>query len=311
MPALTAAPKTKHYYRNLILFGLAVFALIIAGLGINLAHGRAMGLVHPDRHSPDRNPSDLGIATWEEIHFPTPDGLLLAGWFIPPGAESGGATIIFVHGLHGNRSALLDEAAGLAAHGYGALLLDMRNQGESQGTVTTLGLEEWQDVRGAVDYLLTRPEVNPERIGLVGHSMGGATAIRAAARIPEVRAVIAESAFTSIEDNISESIRAVTGLPAFPFAPLVIFFAQREAGVDMHQMRPIDDLKQISPRAIMFIHGQLDEIISVNNSYALYAAAAEPKELYIIPNTGHGGLPQANPPEFSRRVLAFLAAYLR
>jgi len=121
--------------------------------------------------------------------------------------------------------------------------------------------------------------------------MGGAVAIRAAARIPEIRAVVAQSAFSSLEENISQGVRVLTGLPPFPFAPLVIWFGEHEAGLRIRQVRPLDDVPQIGPR--------------------LYEAAREPKELYLIPDAGHGGLMAANPAEFERRVVGFLDAHLR
>jgi fermentation-respiration switch protein FrsA (DUF1100 family) len=153
-------------------------------------------------------------------------------------------------------------------------------------------------------------EVDPGRIGLLGHSMGGATAIRAAARYPQVRALVAESTFTSIEDNVSESITALTGLPPFPFAPLVVWFGEREAGIDIGQVSPVDAIGTISPRPVLIVHGELDPVISADNAPRLYAAAGEPKELYLIPNAEHGGLPQVQPEEYRRRVVGFFDRYL-
>jgi fermentation-respiration switch protein FrsA (DUF1100 family) len=284
-----------------------------------LAHWRAMALIHPRRTHPARTPADLGIGNWEEVHFPSfhseqapaADGLQLGGWFIPPDPQGDGATLIYVHGLGTHRGELLSQAAMLARHGYGALLIDLRNHGESEGTVTTLGYAEVEDVRGAVAYLLTRPEVDPERIGLVGCSMGGATAIRAAARIHEVRAVVAQCAYASVEDNVAEGMRAFVGLPTFPFALLVVWFGEREAGVRLRQVRPIDDVAQIAPRAIMFVHGELDTAVPPQNSLRLYQAAGEPKALYLVPNAGHGGFMAAGPAEFERRVAGFLETHLR
>jgi len=166
-------------------------------------------------------------------------------------------------------------------------------------------------VQGAVDYLLARPDVNPDCIGLVGSSMGGAVAIQAAARIPRVCAVVAQSAFSSLEDNVSQGVRALTGLPPFPLAPLIIWFGEREAGIQLHQVRPIDDVAQIAPRAILFIHGKADSVVDVSNSVRLYQAAREPKALYLVPNAGHGGLMTADPAEFERRVVSFLDTHWR
>ena len=305
----------RRYWQNLTRFTLVV--IIIAALlgsatfGVRLAHSRAMTLVHPGRSRPARTPADQGVERWEEVRFSTADDLQLAGWFVPPTLQSDGATLIFIHGLGGNRGELLDEAVMLTGHGYGALLFDLRNHGESEGTITTMGYAEVADVEGAVAYLLARPGVNPERIGLVGSSMGGAVAIRAAARIPEIRVVVAQSAFSSLEENVNQGVRALTGLPPFPLAPLVIWFGEREAGIRLSQVRPIDDVAQIGPRAILFIHGEQDTIVDVSNSVRLYEAAEEPKAIYLIPEAGHGGLMAQGGAEFERQVVGFLDTHLR
>ncbi len=270
-----------------------------------------MVLVHPGRSTPQRTPSDVGLNLWFDVSFPSSDGLQLGAWFIPVESEQPSPTLIFVHGLGSNRGGLLDQAKLLNDHGYSALLLDLRNHGQSQGEITTLGYQEVYDIEGAVEFLMEQPAVDPNRIGLVGQSLGGAVVIRAAARLPQVKATVAESAFSSLEDNIEQGVRELTGLPPFPFAPLVIWFGEREAGVKIQLVRPIDDLTQIAPRAIMFIHGEKDTLIDVSNSQRLYEAASEPKALYLIPNAGHGGLLEANQEEFERHIVTFLDLYLK
>ncbi|MBM3130310.1 MAG: alpha/beta fold hydrolase [Chloroflexi bacterium] len=297
--------RPRNYWRNLARFALIVVALALSGATLWLSYSRALILAHPARNHAARTPADAGIAIWEDVAFASSDGLQLRGWFIPPDPRTR-AAIVFLHGLATNRDHLLDEAARLASYGYGALLFDLRNHGASAGAITTLGYAEVEDVRGAVNYLLTRSEVDPQCIGLMGHSMGAGTALRAAARIPHVRAVIAASAYTSIEDNLADGVEGLTGLPAFPFAPLVIWFGERETGLDIRKVRPVDDIAKISPRAVMLIHGELDPLIPVRNARQLYQAAREPKQLYIAPNAGHVGLLAANPREWERRVLEFL-----
>ena len=125
-----------------------------------------------------------------------------------------------------------------------------------------------------------------------------------------VKAVIAQSTFTSVEDNISDSFKALTGLPPFPFAPLVVWFGEREAGVDISQVSPLDEIEAISPRAVLIVHGELDELIPVENAHRLYAAAGEPKELYVIANAGHSELPQAQPEEYRKRIVGFFDRHL-
>jgi fermentation-respiration switch protein FrsA (DUF1100 family) len=294
--------------------GLFTLGVVLIGTivgGTVLARWRAMNLVHPRRSWPARTPDDYAVADWEEVSFVAADGVQLAGWFIPPDPHGDGAALIYVHGLGNNREELLDQAAMLRTYGYGALLFDLRNHGESEGEITTLGYTEVEDLRGAVTYLLQRPEVDKDRIGVVAHSLGSAVAIRGAARIPEIRALVVQSAFSSIEDNIAEGVKAFTGLPAFPFAPLVIWFGERETGLKIRHVRPIDDVSQISPRGILFIHGVQDPAIPVENSLRLYEAAGEPKELWLIPHGGHGGFYREEPVEFEGRVVSFLDAHLR
>jgi fermentation-respiration switch protein FrsA (DUF1100 family) len=303
----TARQRPPGYWRNLLLFGLTVFLVSFGVLGIRLAHQRAMWLVHPVRSTPHRTPDDVGIVQWREVGFQSQDGLSLSAWVVP---TRNGATVILVHGHGGNRAQLLDEAAMLTEGGYGALLIDLRNSGSSEGSLTTMGYLEVLDVGGALAFLSAQPENDPERIGLLGHSMGGATAILAAARYPEIKAVIAESTFTSVEDNISDSFQALTGLPPFPFAPLVVWFGEREAGVDISQVSPLHGIEAISPRAVFIVHGELDGLIPVRNAHQLYAAAGEPKKLYVIPSAGHGGLPQAQPEAYRERIVEFFDQYL-
>ncbi|MFQ6101606.1 MAG: alpha/beta hydrolase [Anaerolineae bacterium] len=303
--------RPPGYWRRLFLFGLSALllglALSVVFGGLWLAHERALGLVRPGRTLPQRTPADVGITHWRDVSFESQDGLMLSGWYV---ATENGATVILVHGLGSNREELLDEAALLVAEGYGVLLFDLRSSGASEGDLTTLGYLEVLDVGGALAFVLAQPESDAERVGLLGHSMGGATAILAAARYPQVRAVVAESAYTSVEDNVSDSVEALTGLPAFPFAPFVVWFGERETGLDIKQVSPIEAIGILSPRPILLVHGELDAAISVENGRRLYAAAGEPKELYVIPNAGHGGFLQAQPEEYPRRVVGFFDRYL-
>ncbi len=289
---------------------LATLALIGGG-GLMLAYLAARPILHPRRTVSQFTPADFGVAQWDDVRFTATDGVELDAWFIPPDPTGDGATVIFVHGLGGHRGELLAEASIVTSRGYGALLLDLRNHGRSRGTVTTLGYAEVEDVRGAVDYLLTRGEVNPARIGLFGYSMGGATVLRAAARIPQVRAVVAQSAYTSLKDNLARGIAAKTGLPAFPFAPLMIWLGERMTGVRIDQIRPIDDVPLLAPRAVLFIHGMQDDTVAVDNARRLYNAASEPKGIYLVNHATHQGMLWANPAEFERRVGEFLDRNLR
>jgi len=291
------------------------FAIVLIAATVGLlvvTRSKAMGLVHPERLTPDETPADFGTESSEEVVFQSSDGLDLVGWFIHPNPDRDGATVIFVHGLGNSRDHMLPEAAMLAEHGYGGLVFALRNHGASEGDVTTFGVTEVNDVRGAVDYLLTQEEVNPDRLAIVGHSMGGGVVIMASAQIPEIKVIVAESSFTSLEDNVAYGVQALTGLPPFPFAPLIVAFVEAEADFDLDDVRPIDYLDQIAPRPILFIHGEEDEKVHISNLDLLYEAAYEPKGKFQIPNAMHRiNLVEADQDEFENRLVGFLDAYLR
>ena len=103
--------RPRSYWRNLALFGLSTLLLSFTFLGVQLAHQRALGLVHPGRSFPEQTPSDVGIEHWRDVRFQSKDGLTLSGWYV---GTDNGATVILVHGLGGNRAQLLDDAGGLS-----------------------------------------------------------------------------------------------------------------------------------------------------------------------------------------------------
>lgn len=291
---------------NLVRFALVSLlasALVIVLVG--LPYGRAYGLVHPARTPVERTPAALGLP-YEDAQLRTSDGLRLAAWYLPP---RNGTVVIGVHGMAGNRAALLEEAQFLYQAGYGLLLLDLRNHGESEGEITTLGFYETRDVAAAVDFIRAR-EGEAARMAALGHSMGAAAVLLAAAEQPSIGAVIAVSPFTSLEDNVSEGIRSLTGLDARFFGPPVLFWAQWLSGMDISTVRPVDVIDRISPRAVLLIHGAQDTTLPVRNSYQLYEAARPPKELVIYPQIGHGGFLMLEPEHYRRTILDFLAKYL-
>jgi len=295
--------RSKRYWRNLALCALG--GTLIIGLGLVLAFSwwAVHAYTHPVRHQVTRPPDDL---SYESVVFPSADGLSLVGWFVSPSEEArNDAAIILCHGYGGTRSEMLPDAAILGQHGYSALLFDFRGHGESEGDLVTLGHDEVKDVQGAVAYVLARPDVSPDRIGLLGHSMGGAIAIRAAARISEIRAVVTEGAYASLADTIANDFTTLTGLPSFPFAPLMVALGEWQVGLDIKGVQPVQDVVRLSPRPVLFIHGLSDPVIPPENGRRLYQAAGEPKSLWLPEGVGHVMAARQRPVEFEGRVVAF------
>ena len=163
----------------------------------------------------------------EKISFTAADGTQLQGWFVP---GSNGATLILCHGLQGDRREMLPDAKYLQRADFSVLLFDFRYRGESSGDAQTFGAKEVWDIRAAMAYLKSREDVNPERIGIQGISMGGAAAILAAAEMPDLRGVLAEITFPSLHGVIDHSFPKMAGLPVWPFAGVTKWIAEMRTG---------------------------------------------------------------------------------
>jgi hypothetical protein len=122
--------------------------------------------------------------------------------------------------------------------------------------------------------------------------------------------VVANSAFSSMQNTVSTSVYHFTGLPEFPFVPLIIFWVERESGIKMESIDATKWIAQISPRPVFLMQGGADTVISANSGQLLYDAAGEPKELWFEPSLGHVEFDTKMADEFEKRITAFYDQYL-
>lgn len=290
--------RGRRYWRNLGCFLAVVLALAAVGLAVGITWWQVNAFLHPHRHPATRTPADLGL-DYRDVTFSAPDGVRLSGWYLP---SRNGAAIIVGHGIGARRA--LEPAAVLARQGYGVLTLDWRAHGESGGDLCTFGYHEVRDVEGALAWLQEQPDVNPKRIGILGESMGAVTAIRAAAQMPGLRAVVADSPYPDLKAAI-ENAWQMTGFPVTAIVPLQIALGEWQTGLDLDDMQPLDDVATISPRPILILAGGQDPIIGPDAGQRYYAAAGEPKGLWFEPELEHVSFWRAFPDEYARRVVGF------
>jgi fermentation-respiration switch protein FrsA (DUF1100 family) len=264
--------------------------------------------VHPPRERPSLTPADLGLA-YEDVAFTTSDGLELKGWFVPSAYSQ--AAVILGHGFTRSRQEMLDIAAMLNRHCYNVLLFDWRAHGESAGSRTTFGYEEVKDLSAALDYAMSRPEVDPQRIGVLGKSLGAVIAIRGAAVLPQIKAVVSDSPFTSLQDTIEATMQRHGPLGVWPLRQMALFLGVEAMGIDPDLVRPIDDIGKISPRPVLIMHGGRDQLVPADSGERLYTAAAEPKSLWYVPDAAHVQLSELYPRQYEARVTGFFNAALR
>jgi fermentation-respiration switch protein FrsA (DUF1100 family) len=287
-----------RYWLNL--FSVALAALLLFGLGglLWFSHYQAYDYVHPRRlETPSGNLLRENGIPYQEIELYTSDGIRLAAWYTPP---QNGALILVAHGYGDRRSE--DFYSLFAKHGYGVLAWDFRGHGTSGGNLVTLGYLEVLDVEAALDFALTRPDV--EHIGGWGGSMGGVTMIRATAEHPEIEALVIDSPFATLEDELDLRI-------PFPLLnPLIRFFAERETGLQLDLVRPVDDIGLISPRPVFIIQGMSDTMVPLDSAQHLYDAAGEPRQLWTEPDAPHMNMYSYYRTRYTKRVIKFFDTYL-
>jgi len=265
---------------------------------------------HPPKY-PLHIPPSMYKADYEDVAFTGRDGIVLKGWLIRPvPARVAAPAIVICHGVGANKSDFTELAVHLSRRGYAVLLFDFRAHGKSGGSRTSLGYLEQEDILAALGYLKTRDEVDPRRIGIYGFSLGGSTAILAAAKSDGFRAVVADSAFTSLRDQAKTAVTNFYHLPSFPFLPLVVLAYEVYFQTRVGAVSPVESIAMLSPVPVLIISGDEDKLIPPENGQRLYAAAREPKEIWIIPGADHGGTLAAAGDAYKKRVGGFFDKYL-
>ncbi|MBI5943179.1 MAG: alpha/beta hydrolase [Chloroflexi bacterium] len=282
---------------------IGILLLGFAGL-LWKTHAEAHNLINAPmegRNLPDETPADYNLP-FEDVTVTNGDGQVLAGWFIP---SQSGAVIIMQHGYKSTRSEMLNEAEMMYRHGFGVLVSSIRAHDYSEGELITFGMYELGDMEAWYQYLLTRSDFDHERIGILGNSYGGMLSIQFAAQNENIKAVVANSAFSSLNDTVATSVKHFTGLPEFPFVPLIVFWAEQESGFKTEDIDATKSIGGISPRPVLLMQGGADTVISSGSGQRLYDAAGEPKELWFDPALGHVEFDSERAAEFEARVTAF------
>ena len=237
--------------------------------------------------------AELGAA-YENVELTTSDGLRLKGWYIR--SRNGAAVISFP-----GRAASQKRAKMLARNGYGVLLFDRRGEGESEGDPNLFGWQGERDIHAAVAFLRQRPDVDPDRIGGIGLSVGGEMMIEAAAESDPLKAIVSEG-------GSSRSVRDELANPGGKWQELIGTGVATLATALFTNNLPPADLQSLVPEisgAAFFVYGERGQPIEKPANEAFYAAARGQKEIWEVPGSKHMGGIDAQPKGYERQVIAF------
>jgi uncharacterized protein len=242
-----------------------------------------------------RHPEKTGVAGLHEISFAAAGDPPLAAWYA---AGANRAAIVLVHGVGGDRSSLLPEIKYLTDAGFGVLSLDLPGNGASEGKIVW-GAPEWRAISAAVEWLSKRSEVDPQRIGAYGMSMGAYVLCQAAVADRRIQAVVlTASPHDVVEFNWVATAR--WGL----LSQLPTYWALRNSGTPLDNL-PKDIIGSIAPRPLLIINGDEDSLVTEWMARILYEAARDPKELYIVKGAHHGDYARVSPIEYRTHLVDF------
>jgi pimeloyl-ACP methyl ester carboxylesterase len=280
---------------------LGTLAVVTAILGIVLRIGvwsyvRETREFFPERRALRVSASSAGLTGLEPVAFSDREGVVLRGWYVHSRNRAG---VILLHGAGGDRTELLPEARHLESHGFGVLLFDWPGHGESDGQI------HWSEgeahaLVAAVDFLSRRVDLDAQRLGALGFSMGGAVLALVAPSEARLRAVVLAGTPSDHVKQIEWAKRRWGPLSQIP-----ALWAVRRGGLPLYGVQPRDRVGAIAPRPVLVVGGTDDQDVPAFLANDLFAAAREPKELLLVEGTGHGGYERAPGSTYLDRLTDF------
>ncbi len=278
---------------------LATLAVLLGLLALTLGAGEVLS--RAAKRPVGQPPGDFSA---QVVHLGVVRGGSVVGWWAP--GQAGKGAVLLLHGLRADRTQMLARARFLGRAGHATLLIDLPAHGESAGDRITFGAREAAGVHAALAWL--RREVPGERVGLIGVSLGAASAVLARPQ-PAVDAVVLESMYPTIEEAAAHRLTMRLGPLGNGLVPLLLWQLPLRTGVRARDLRPIDQLALLgSP--VLIVAGSDDRHTPWSQTLRLFEAAAEPKTLWRVEGAAHEDLHAFQPEAYERRILRFLAAHL-
>lgn len=290
---------------TLLGFLLTVSALVFVIGPIMVLNPRRRGEEFYRERGLPTSPAQLRLP-YEYFHFLASDGISrLSAWFIP--APNARATVICLHGVGDNKMSGLLLAKVLHDHGFNVLMYDSRAHGESGGRYCTYGYHEKHDVQIAIYEV--QKKFTTGKIGLFGTSMGAAVALQAAGIEPRIAAVAAEASFATLREITVDYQKRLMRLPWHFLRNISMKRSEAIAHFRHREVSPLEAVKNIRV-PVLFIHGMNDTFIKHEYSEQMYAAAHEPKELWLVDGANHNNVHETGGAAYEERIVRFFKTYL-
>lgn len=247
----------------------------------------------------------------EHITIKSRDNLTLHADFLPAENPSDKLAICF-HGYTGcGMKDCVSISVFLHRLGFDCLIVDNRAHNNSEGNYVGFGILDRYDCLSWINYVNKRFN-NQKNILLYGVSMGGSTVLMASGlkELPKnVKAIIADCAFTSPYDVFTHVLKKDYHLPEFPVMKMNDKLCKKKAGYSFKEYSTLDAVKSTSI-PIFFVHGKKDDFVPTWMSEKNFEACVSPKDLLLIENAGHAASYYENKDLFEHKATEFINKYI-
>ena len=239
----------------------------------------------------------------EQLLMTSDDGLKLAGYVFEQPTQTN-EWVFAVHGYTGSVRQMTRWNRQLYELGYNIFAPDLRGHGNSEGSYYGMGWLDQKDIQNWIQLLLQRdPDAS---ITLYGVSMGASAVLNIAADAPsQVRAVIADSGFTSVHSIFETQLHNVLHLPSFPIMNAANTVSKWRIGLDFKESSTVKRVSEIKI-PVLYIHGGQDTFVPVENAHELAAATKVPYELWIVDEANHGEAVKIAPDMYREKIDTFI-----
>lgn len=240
----------------------------------------------------------------KNVEITAKDGIKLKGTEYIVDTENNKWALV-LHGYRSSPKSVLTIGEHFSKEGYNVLIPNMRGCGESEGKYIGMGWLDKDDLQDWIKLIVEHNE-NSEII-LHGSSMGAATVLMASGDniSSNVKAIIADSGYTSVWDIFASEAKKRFNIPKFPVLNMFQVVAQIRAGYNIKKASALDQVKK-SKTPILFIHGNADDFVPEYMCEQLYEAANCKKEKLIIEGAGHTDSKYKEPEIYYNKMFEFI-----
>jgi alpha-beta hydrolase superfamily lysophospholipase len=306
---------------------LLLSILILAIVYILTGYVFAQLTLNPKRQPIETTPAEYGMA-YEDIEFQSTDGLTIKGWFIPKDPRK---VLLLTHPMYCNRHGFLVRNKSplmLAANtnidfllavkafneaGYSVLTIDFRNHGESEDGLTGVGLNEYQDILGALRYLREKRGLENADLGLISFCMGANSTIVAMSKAPEqfsnARCLVAIQPI-SMAVFVRSYIKSIFTRLGMVILPMTNSLRQLLGGYPLEEMSPRSYVKDIK-LPTLYIQSRNDSWTEMPDILSFYEDTTAPKEFHWLETTQHRLEAYQHVSENPQPIIDFINAHLQ